>query len=127
MVMPSFARAATNASSVESADAGAAESSAAADSRTAQTIDHFHFPGPTFIWVTDFSLCGPNRLRVKNDSQIKTAEIEAFFFAASSTFFFTASRYAKPERREVCRPLNVGRRILAGPAAVRQALVEQRE
>jgi hypothetical protein len=57
----------------------------------------------------------------------KTAEIEAFFFAASSTFFFTASRYAKPERREVCRPLNVGRRILAGPAAVRQALVEQRK
>jgi hypothetical protein len=51
VAIPSFARAATNASSVGSADAGAAESSAAADSRTAQAGDHFpsaiRYPDPS--------------------------------------------------------------------------------
>src|SRR5277367_1338195 len=65
MTIPSFARAATNASSVGSADAGAAESSIAADSRTAQTVGHF--PGPTLILVMASSLCGPIGSESKND------------------------------------------------------------
>jgi hypothetical protein len=42
-----LARAATNASSVGSADAVAAERSAAADNKTAQTVDHIF--GRTFM------------------------------------------------------------------------------
>jgi hypothetical protein len=47
MLIPFFSSAAMKASSVSSADAGAAGSSAAADSRTAQMVDDF--PGPTFV------------------------------------------------------------------------------
>jgi hypothetical protein len=46
-MIPSLARAATNASSFGSADAGAVERSAVANSRKAQTVDHIF--GPTFM------------------------------------------------------------------------------
>lgn len=48
ITIPFFERAPRNASSVGSAEAGTAESSAPTD-RTAQTVEHF--PRPTFIWV----------------------------------------------------------------------------